>query len=249
MNKKIFLIFSLILLAVAIFGVTKYFKNPPKVGTQDVNENISYGELDASSSKPIIEDKPTSPIIKETAWNIFQKYLSYNKDANLNSVKSVVYKVAEVCNTVEPTQECKDRMASAYSYGSVFDKNKFTNIWSDEKQIIISTDFWTEEIKELKQYGRFRSIIFFVKDNDGNWKMLSFSPFQGKVMDGNNLNPEELKEKAILYTKDNDKDGIADYDEECSDRPEDSKCIKTDSTKRDSDGDGFWDGVDLLLAK
>lgn len=248
MNKKIVLIVSLLALVLVIFLTSKYLpKKSPATDLTNTETQTLDEEVVASSTKPASTNQSATQTTKEIAWNLFQKYLSYNKDLNLSGVKSTVYKVAEICNTVEPTQDCKDRMNSAYSYGSAFEKNKFTNVWSDEKQIILSTDFWTEEIKELKQYGRFRSIIFFIKDKDGAWKMLSFSPFQGKTIDGNGLSSEEVSEKAILYTKDEDKDGVADYDEECSNQPEGSKCIKTNSELRDTDLDGLWDGTDLLV--
>jgi len=190
---------------------------------------------------------PFSNTPKDAAWTLFQKYLEYNKAQNLDGVRSVVYKVASVCEDPKTTIDCKARMSAAYSYGSAMKKENFTNIWSDEKQIILSTDFWLESSEDMDQYGRFRSIIFFIKDADGNLKMLSFSPTKGGATNKGVASQEEVDDRIIRYTEDNDEDGIADYEEECLNKPNDSTCVKTSPKLRDTDGDGLWDGVEALI--
>jgi len=255
MNKKI--IFGLILMiAIVVMGSVIFIINKEKTpslleenNTQEKNQNIENDN--GTSLNPETPNEPLAPAIptsvKDTVWDLFQKYLAYNKELDLDGVKSVVHKVSDICNTEKPTEECKSRMSSAYSYGNVLEKEEFVNVWQDEKQLILSTDFWTEESKDLDQYGRFRAIIFFIKDEDNNWKLLSFSPFKGKIFLMGSASREEFTERAVIYTEDNDKDGKEDYLEECLSTPEDSACLKTDPKQRDTDGDGWWDGIEILL--
>jgi len=180
------------------------------------------------------------------AWALFQKYLDYNKVQNLDGVKTMVYKVASVCDDPKTTIDCKSRMGQAYAYGSALKKEDFTNVWSDDKQIILSTDFKINEDDEVM--GRNRAIIFFVKDDSG-FKMLSFSPFKGATIGKVNTSAsrQELMGRLVTYTEDNDNDGVADYDEQCLGIKEGESCTKTDPNLRDTDGDGHWDGVQALM--
>ncbi|NLE07492.1 MAG: hypothetical protein GX627_02705 [Parcubacteria group bacterium] len=184
---------------------------------------------------------------QDMAWQVFQKYLSYNKIQDLEGVKNIVYKVSPVCENEETLADCKTRMSNAYAYGSALKKEDFVNVWSDEKQIILATDFWTESIPALDQYGRFRSLIFLIKDDDGEWKLLSFSPTAGGVTAKGSATEEEINERIVRYTEDNDQDGRPDYEEECLSVKEGQVCIATDPKLRDTDGDGFWDGVQVLI--
>lgn len=248
MNKKI--IFSLIALILVAGSV--YFINSKKAAPVDT-PLVTSGQpgeqlvqnTQSTSTTPATPTTPGKEATKTLAWDLFQKYLSYNKVNDLAGVKSSVYKISEVCNIETPNQECKDRMQSAYSYGSVLEKEEFKNVWYDEKQIIISTDFWTENSTEMGAYGRFRAIIFFTKDQSGNWKMLSFSPFKGSITSTKEFK-EDAETQAKIQSDDSDMDGISDYEEKCLDKNR-ANCTKTDPNKRDSDGDGLWDGVEALM--
>jgi len=214
------------------------------VPEQKIENNTSLIKTDSIVSEQTL---PLSNNPKDLAWAVFSKYLGYNKDQNLEGVKSVVYKVAPVCNDAKTLIDCKARMDLAYSYGSALKKADFVNVWSDEKQIILATDFWLESSKDLDQYGRFRSIIFFIKGTDGAWKLLSFSPTKGGATNKGSASQEEVDDRIIRYTEDNDKDGMADYEEECLTKPGDLTCTKTSPKIRDTNGDGWWDGVEALM--
>lgn len=248
MNKKIILI----LLAVVLVAGGVYFINSKKVAPIDTPvENIEQPEeqiVQNTQGTSTPASKPATPgkeATKTLAWDLFQKYLSYNKVGDLSGVKSSVYKISEVCDMATPNQECKDRMQSAYSYGSVLKKEEFKNVWYDERQIILSTDFWTENSTEMGAYGRFRAIIFFIKDESGSWKMLSFSPFKGSIATKKEFG-EKAEAEVKLQSDDSDMDGVSDYEEKCLDKNR-PNCTKTDPNKRDTDGDGLWDGVEALM--
>ncbi|KKP56018.1 MAG: hypothetical protein UR80_C0012G0002 [Parcubacteria group bacterium GW2011_GWB1_35_5] len=192
----------------------------------------------------VIPSESNNP--KDIAWTAFQKYLKYNKEQNLEGVKSVVYKVAPICEDLKDIIDCKARMSSAYAYGGALEKKDFVNIWSDEKQIILATNFKIQEDDSI--LGRHRAIIFFVKDNE-SLKLLSFSPFKGATVSKGVASREEIDDRLIIYTEDKDEDGIADYDEECLSPKEGEVCVKTNPKIRDTDGDGLWDGVQALMTK
>ena len=154
----------------------------------------------------------------------------------------MVYKIAPVCEDPKLRIDCEGRMGSAYSYGSTLKKEDFTNVWSDEKQIILSTDFWLESSEDMDQYGRFRSIIFFVKSETG-WKLLSFSPTKGGATNKGAASQEEIDARLIRYTEDKDEDGA----EECIPAETKDTCVATNPKIRDTDGDGLWDGVEALM--
>lgn len=247
MNKKILYIVGGVLIVFALFFLFKNISFAPVAETAP--ENKTENNVEKIKINPEISEQtlPFSNEPKDKAWALFSKYLSYNKEQNLEGVKSVVYKIASVCEDPKTLIDCKARMGSAYSYGSTLKKENFTNVWSDEKQIILATDFWTESSKDLDQYGRFRSIIFFVKGADNEWKLLSFSPTKGGATNKGAANQEEVDARLIRYTEDNDKDGMPDYEEECIHKPGDLTCIKTSPKLRDTNGDGWWDGVEALM--
>ncbi len=247
MNKKIILIVSILIVVFVLFFVFKNISLAPSTENKIMPEENATSTNQEISSIPILpkQNLPLSDDSKEMAWAIFQKYLGYNKDKNLDAVKSIVYKVNVVCESAVATDECKNRMDMAYAYGSALKKADFTNVWSDSKQTILSTDFKIDE--NDMAIGRNRAIMFFVKNNTSNLVLLSFSPFKGYVLEKASTTREELLSKLTDTTKDTDKDGIADYEEQCIFPYDVSTCIKTNPDLRDTDANGYWDGVQALM--
>lgn len=245
MKNKIIIIIGVLVVIVILFFVIKNISFAPT--TEVVGENSLPANGEKIQAEPQLPEQtlPLSNDPKDVAWALFQKYLSYNKIKNLEGVRSTVYKVASVCEDPKTTIDCQARMGLAYQYGSVLKKEDFKNVWSDERQIILSTDFRIQE--DDSTIGRNRAIIFFIKDNSGNLKMLSFSPFKGAIVDKGTASEKELNDRIITYTEDNDQDGIADYDEECLAVKEGQTCVKTSPKLRDTDSDGLWDGVEALM--
>lgn len=245
MIKKIIVLLIILVAVLSGFYVIKNNENvDPTLQTDP--ENI--GKITINPEVPDIT-LPLSNDPKDAAWNLFQKYLEYNKTRNLAGIKSVVYKIAPVCEDPKTRIDCEARMGAAYSYGNAFKKSDFVHFWSDEKQAILATDFWIENNKDMNLIGRFRSIIFFLKDEAGNLKMLSFSPTQGGATGRGEASEEELTARVTRWSEDTDQDGIADYNEECLGAKEGEVCNKTNPKMRDTDGDGLWDGVQALIQK
>lgn len=247
-NKKIIVIVALIIIAFGAFWLLNKNNQPNNGQIQnDQNPNVSQNISTSTATTSItIEDidNPNLNDPKEVAWQLFQKYLTFNKNHDLEGVRGVVYKIAPICADPTKKVDCEKRMDQAYYYGSALKKSDFVNVWSDSKQTILSSDFKIEQDDET--ISRVRSIIFFVKQNDG-FKMLSFSPFKGAVSQKGSASNEELHDRVVIYTEDKDEDGISDYNEQCLGVTEGQTCIKTDPKLRDTDHDGYWDGVEVLM--
>lgn len=245
-KRKLILIAGILIAVFVLFFVFKNVASSPKIAIPI--ESIATTTIEKKAEGISILPKQTLPLsldTKDEVWAVFQKYLDYNKDKNLDGVKQMVYKVNAVCESPVVTDECKNRMETAYAYGSVLQKEKFINVWSDNKQTILATDFKIDEDDTV--IGRNRAIIFFVKNDAGNLVLLSFSPFKGYVMEKASSTQEELLKNLIVYTEDTDRDGIANYEERCLVPYEFSTCVKTNPNLRDTDGNGLWDGVQILM--
>lgn len=207
------------------------------------NQNFS---LFGFNLKNIDFTLPFSKSPKDEAWAVFQEYLSYNKVRDLEGIKRVVYKIAPVCEDPKLAIDCEARMGAAYNFGNALEKSKFVNVWSDERQTILATDFWFEEDDTV--IGRFRSILFFIRDENGKLLLLSFSPVKGIINSKGEASHEELEDRLIGFTKDTDNDGVADYEEECiSETATGEICKKTNPEDRDTNANGLWDGIEALL--
>lgn len=252
-NKKII---SLAVIVVAIIGLfifvrqsalRGFFRGCCGFGTSTLltevrDSEVPLGYNDLTPDLPEI-GVPLSNSPKDVAWRVFENYLAYNKAQDLPGVKRVVYRVAPVC-AESATLDCIARMNQAYYYGSRLNRSDFIHVWSDERQIILSTDFTVQEDKN--SLGRHRGIIYFI-NVDGDWKLLSFSPSKGGVVSKGSASMEELLDRIVRYTEDTDQDGTADYSEECLASNETDDCTKTNSRLRDTDSDGIWDGIEALM--
>ncbi len=241
-NKVIILVGVLVVIAL-FFAVRNVSFAPTEEMVPNENQDIGIEKIKINPETPDIT-LPLSNAPKDVAWAVFQTYLNYNKNRNFEGVKSVVYKIAPVCKDPKTRIDCEARMGSAYAYGNLMKKEDFTNVWSDEKQIILSSNFKVDEDNNIM--ARTRSIIFFIKDQ-GNWKMLSFSPFKGATINKGTASQEELNDRLITYTEDKDQDGIASYEEECISAETKDTCVPTNPKTRDTNGDGWWDGVEALM--
>lgn len=170
----------------------------------------------------------TVSITSHDLWLIFEKYRNYFRDPNMSGINSLVYK-QEFEDCTEDTEECKifhDLVEFSYQEMIKYNESDFSLSWIDDKQAILATPIK----KETDKYSR--ADMFFVKDN-GNYKILKIG---GSVSNSND------NERLNAMTLDSDNDFITDQDERCEFIPS-SMCKVTDPYNRDTDGDGFWDGI------
>ncbi len=183
------------------------------------------------------------------SWNTLQKYLKAAQNKDVETLKNLSYQVSDSCKnyneSAENKKDCDQKMDTVAYFGSVFVKKEFINVWSDDRQTILSTDFKWDEDKD--RMARSRGIVFFVKGEDGVLKVLSFNDAKGAFVSKGDAKKEELEARLIRYTEDMDMDGKEDYLEECLSAAQTEFCKKTDPKVRDTDGDGLWDGIQVLF--
>lgn len=179
----------------------------------------------------------------EEAWIVFQKYLTFAKNHDLEGLKSVSYQLSPTCTDPLKQKECYQLMDSAYSFGIELKKADFINIWQDSKQIILFTNVIKQEVEVSRGYTK--GVIYFTKDSAGNLKVLSFNPVYGAFTKIAGKTDVEIEATLTEMLKDTDQDGLDDQVEICKDQG--PACVKTDPTKRDTNGNGWWDGIEALF--
>ncbi|MEK7117104.1 MAG: hypothetical protein AAB837_02985 [Patescibacteria group bacterium] len=245
MKNKILYIIVLIIAVSSLFLISKNISLAPIDDNKPASAEAMAGKVKIDPDI-LGQTLPLSNAPKDVAWAVFSKYLAYNKVKNIEGVRSVVYKIASVCEDPKTRIDCEARMGLAYQYGVALKKEDFVNIWSDEKQIILATDFKIKE--DDVSISRARAIIFFVRDENKNLEMLSFSPFKGAVASKDTTAlRQEIDDRLIIYTQDKDQDGMADYNEECLGAVEKETCMQTNPKLRNTNDDGWWDGVEALM--
>ena len=186
---------------------------------------------------------------KDRAWLVLQDYLKAAKEYDIEKVKMLSYQIGSSCNNynqnASTTKDCNDRMDTVYYFGSNFKKSDFKNAWSDSKQIILSSNLKREENDTL--VGLSKAIIYFIIDAEGKIKVLKFNDSVGMSISKENRGEEEINIYLSKVMADEDKDGMLDEIELCIGQPE--TCTKTDPKNRDSDNNGFWDGVEAQFNK
>jgi hypothetical protein len=204
---------------------------------QDQNaesEEVNVDRKTEQESNDLLEEKPD---VSEE-WELINQLSEYQKAGDLNGIKSLI--LAE--NTDCSGEECEIILEF---FGIMIDsirETEFINIWKDDKQTIFTTEI-KENITEDSVLLS-RDAMFFAVDEEGDLKFLGFSTnSQGQNLNGTDRSLEDILEELRMKMSDLDKDGVSDYLEGCE-QSQSSSCIDTDPQKRDTDGDGYWDGIE-----
>ena len=173
-------------------------------------------------------------------WSIFDKNTLALKNKDVSAFNTTSYK------QVTPTEESQFTQFAPFLYDESIKINKssYTNKWQDDKQTIYSTN--PIKTDDSTAYGYKQGIIMFIK-KDGSWKILLSSPEKNWSVSkaGTNQTPAQVEKLLQDMILDSDKDGITNMYELCEgSQMGNSKCAKTDPNKRDTDGDGWWDGIE-----
>ena len=239
---------AIIILIIVLALLTVFFLRDKREPVRDPGLDDSNLEVSTSTSTPSVSEatstKPAQVSTKDKAWKVLEQYLSFAKDKNVEGVKSLSYQISAECKSAPKSDGCLNKISTVYFFGKELKKEDFKYVWSDSKQIILATDFKFEENTEMM--SKSRGIIYFVIDK-GAIKLLSFNPSKGAVVMKSTASKEELNDRLTRYTEDVDQDGKEDYLEECLSTSQEEGCVKTDTKKRDSNGDGFWDGIEALF--
>lgn len=186
---------------------------------------------------------------KDRAWLVLQDYLKTAEKHDIKKVKALSYQIGKSCDNynknASSTDDCNARMDTVAFFGANLKKSDFKYVWSDAKQIILTTELKREENENL--VGLSKAIIYFVISTDGKIKLLKFNDSIGVSISKENRGAKEINTYLNKIMADLDQDGMLDDVEQCF--GQDVNCVKTDPQNRDSDGDGFWDGVQAQFNK
>jgi hypothetical protein len=239
MNKnKLILISIFALIIVGSFFVYKINKKESNIVPQNTNTQIPDVVKDTTSKIPV----PTKTEIDP--WTVFSDYLLKAKNHDIAGVGALSYKLSATCLDIKQKDACFVKMDNLYKIGSLLKKEDFVNRLEDNKQMILSTNLIATTTYDFLGYTK--ASIIFVKTSDGNLKVLVVDPFTSWTVPKSQASTTaELKNELDNLVKDSDKDGLTDQFENCI-FPQNiivTDCKKTDPMKRDSLGDGWWDGV------
>ncbi len=240
MNTKQYLAAAIGIIVVAIL-----------MGVQNIPGNFLSILPVNSSSWPdefsFIEGLRMPSIEGEMAWETWQRYLEYAHAHDTEGVAKLAHNPSPVCQDPSMQAECYARLDYAYSAGSKFKEEDFTNVWSDENQIILSTDYKEIDDNASQRRGRFRSIIYFAKENGKEPKLIGFKPTEGAITSKDNLSESQIEAELDKLVQDTDKDGLTDVIETCTSEQAGSGCIPTDPYDPDTNNNGWWDGIEILI--
>ena len=154
-------------------------------------------------------------------WEVYLEFLSAIDNKDLDKLNSIGYANYSECFDYFNETECWELMGGMNELvGVIPSKENVTTVWKDNKQTILQANTLEGSVQ-----------VLLVKDSAGEIKISKIE------------NPASNENSA-----DSDKDGRSDNDEDCSaikyaSLPD--QCIETDIDDRDSDNDGWWDGIEV----
>lgn len=171
-------------------------------------------------------------------WPIYDKVAVALNNKDVSAFNAVSYK------QVAPEEAPLFIQMAPFLAEIVPVKSDYVIKWQDDRQAIYATNLKREDDTNFYRYKQ--SVIMFVK-KDGVWKVLIDSPDRGwSIMkSGTTETPAQIEQSLKALTLDSDKDGLTDKVESCT--TGDSRCIKSDPNKRDTNGNGLWDGIEAEM--
>lgn len=187
--------------------------------------------------------------VPDQAWVTLRNYLVAAKAHDLITIKNLAHRLSFACAnaTSDSKQEaqCFSNLDKVYQVVTDLKKEDFKNAWFDSKQLILFSE--SNITRNETRKTATKVMIYFIIDNSGNIKFLSIDSGRAMSINVQGLTEEQIDSRLDERTKDNDQDGVEDVVETCSVQTLTKKCVKTDPQNRDSNGDGYWDGIDELL--
>jgi|GEM_PF-1079287 hypothetical protein len=211
--------------------------NPGESLSSDVaKETLSVAPKSVDSSVPT----------DEQLWAVFDNLVEVAKSGD-------IAKYVDLTNdrSVLSWEESqfKEYITWFYEENKDFVKSDFDIRWKDNKQAIFSTGPVKDLITDPNGDQYVERQIIFAKI-DSSWEFLGSSYDSFGFSPSVSLSAQEKQKEVQDRFLDSDKDGVRDQEEVCGGSLQyKSSCVKTDPTKRDTDGDGWWDGVDKTISR
>lgn len=179
----------------------------------------------------------------EVGWSLFQGYLERLKLGDVEGA-SVLARLPfdwDMCMAQLDEDSCREVLNLAYQEGAQINRQDLVQAWADENQLIMVTEPMVSQEGEgdTAQTSHAISNLMFIRDQAGAVKFLILRTTQWTTGPSGVAESEHLARLA-----DRDQDGLSDYEENCAEN--NPPCEEpTDATERDSDGDGYWDGIEV----
>jgi len=247
----------------------RYFLGRPN-DAFNIMRNLGLGITDSNLSQIMSSDGAgIEPELGEVdtsfdeEWNVYQNFLSAVKNQNLDKANSLLYSNInnifidmDWCLEQASEDECWSMIDEFSGANSKTTKRDFVNVEKDKKQTVISGVPYFDESKDTQLNMESAGKIYFIKDS-GKIKILKiYIPEILHIF----INPSdtsftseqiaEEKNNFNNYKIDSDRDGYVDMLEKCL-QPwgevlsSNYNCTQTNPSKKDTDGDGWWDSVEV----
>lgn len=215
------------------------------VVTESTQKGVATTSVDATSENPTV---PAKPVVKDPAWDTLTLYLAKLKAHDIEGVKKLSYQQSDTCKDSTKQADCFKLMDSAYLIGSQLKQESYVNRAEDAKQLILTTKI-EKDAMSTTTVGLVRGQIVFTKTSSGAYQILSFDLGKGLYRTSTSTPVEEVYKNLESAVRDTDKDGMFDDEEKCLGDFAYPGCKETDPKKNDTDGDGWWDGVEVFFRK
>lgn len=255
MNKQ--LLAALAVLIIVIFGIFLLTQRDGSLPVAPAPATTTAGASTATTTptpatttvKSIITSifKPTAAVFDpRDPWQVLAKYFSYAKAHDIAGIKSLSYQQSTACSNAKKQEECFALIDGVYAFKDRLKPDLFPEKREDAKQLALLGPIVKDD---SLGYGYKQGIIIFTKTAAGELRLLTFNPDRGwyLMVDSADQNIEGHESRVRTMMEDADQDLKDDREEACVGEADD--CVITDVTKRDTDGDGWWDGVEKYFYK
>lgn len=237
-----------IVVLIVVFGFWIYAQKtsltPPSTPANTETENTVSSEQ-STNENPSTAPKPVS---NDKAWNTLTTYLAKLRAHDIEGIKNLSYQQSDACKDSAKQADCFKLMDSAYLIGSKLVQESYVNRAEDAKQLILTTKIEKDAMGSTT-VGLVRGQVVFTKTALGEYKILSFDLGKGLYRTSTTTSVEEIYKNLESAVIDTDKDGMFDDEEKCLGDFAYPGCKETDPKKNDTDGDGWWDGVEVFFRK
>lgn len=131
----------------------------------------------SSSPRPLSLNLPTPSLalpnlssqnVAEEAWTTFQAYLDAARAHDLAKLSAFSHQLSPACADPARIEECYGLMDSLVFFAQDLKQADFTNVASDARQTILSTDYLLMEGSE----DPIKSVIYFTREASGGHRVL-----------------------------------------------------------------------------
>lgn len=236
-----------VLLIGAFVGAYFYMENrkdlPVATESTQIDQSVPNTISTETETKSAAVTTTTTTTNKSDLWPVFDKMLIALRDQNISEYNKYSYRQVPL----DQRSQFSQISSFLYAQSKNISKVNYVNKWQDAKQAIYSTE--PKKVDTEKSYSYVQSVVKFIYTNN-TWKVVNVNPeiTWSIAKSTNKLTTAEVDAELRAMFLDTDKDGITDVEEKCIGSFQgDSKCIKTDPNKRDTDGNGLWDGIDASI--